>query len=278
MASLWKHPQGQYWFACFTAKDGRQLKRSTKETNRSKAMKIAMEYETAARKTRTARQVRAVIQELQREITGEVLQSQSVRQFFANWVAEKRPSCSLSTITRYEDAGTKFLTFLGSKADGEIIQISRQDVRDFHNDALKRVSASTANGILKCLRMAFKTARRDSLIVEDPTEFVMRAKDETSDDDQERQPFTLEQIKLGVWAGDRRMEIDDYCGALHGTASFRRGYVALEQDRFGKQANQVSGPENREEVDHSDGRDSSRSSPGVDKAQTCGCSSASSSM
>jgi hypothetical protein len=32
MASLWKHPKSQFWTACFTDDNGRQLKRSTKLT------------------------------------------------------------------------------------------------------------------------------------------------------------------------------------------------------------------------------------------------------
>ena len=61
MASLWKREHSQYWTACFTAADGRQLKRSTKTSDRKLALKIAEQFEQAARRKRTARQVREVI-------------------------------------------------------------------------------------------------------------------------------------------------------------------------------------------------------------------------
>jgi site-specific recombinase XerD len=38
--------------------------------------------------------------------------------------------------------------------------------------SVKQVSAKTANHDLKALKMMFKSARRDSVITEDPTEFV----------------------------------------------------------------------------------------------------------
>ena len=33
MSSVWKHPKSQFWTACFTDDNGRQLKRSTKLTD-----------------------------------------------------------------------------------------------------------------------------------------------------------------------------------------------------------------------------------------------------
>jgi cob(I)alamin adenosyltransferase len=47
MASLWKHPESKYWYGCFTAADGRQLKRSTRETDKHKARIIVQAWEQA---------------------------------------------------------------------------------------------------------------------------------------------------------------------------------------------------------------------------------------
>ena len=41
MASITKREKSKYWIACFTNRDGRQLKRSTKTTDRNQAMQIA---------------------------------------------------------------------------------------------------------------------------------------------------------------------------------------------------------------------------------------------
>jgi hypothetical protein len=41
----WRHPESQYWTACFRDKNGRQRRISTKETNSKKALKVAEEFE-----------------------------------------------------------------------------------------------------------------------------------------------------------------------------------------------------------------------------------------
>jgi hypothetical protein len=41
MASLRRFSDSKFWYACFTGPDGRSLQRSTKETDRKRAQKIA---------------------------------------------------------------------------------------------------------------------------------------------------------------------------------------------------------------------------------------------
>jgi site-specific recombinase XerD len=62
--------------------------------------------------------------------------------------------------------------FLGQRADEPMDEITKQDVVVFRNSLVSKVSAKTANHDLKTLKMLFKSARRDSAITEDPTEFV----------------------------------------------------------------------------------------------------------
>ena len=128
MASVWKHPNSPYWTACFTDKAGRRRKRSTKETNQRKALNLAQEYEDAARKRRTFTQVRQVLQGLHQEITGEELKTVSVREHIANWLAEKKDETKLATMHFYGSSTTKFLNFLGDRADQEVSSITRKDV------------------------------------------------------------------------------------------------------------------------------------------------------
>ena len=72
--------------ACFTDRHGRRLKRSTGTTDRRQAQKIADEYEAAASRKRTALQVRRVITQLHREITGEEVSQTSLRNFVDEWL------------------------------------------------------------------------------------------------------------------------------------------------------------------------------------------------
>ena len=75
-------------------------------------------------------------------------------------------------MTFYRGSLHKFVEFLGSRVDEPIREITKQDVVAYRNSLTKQVSAKTANHDLKALKMMFKSARRDSVITEDPTEFV----------------------------------------------------------------------------------------------------------
>ncbi len=116
MASLWKHPESKYYVACFTDRNGRRCKRSTKETNKAKAQKIADGLEQVARQKQTVRQVRAVISDLHKFITGQEVASLTMREHSDNWLAEKKGT-SAATMTFYKGSVKKFLTFLGERAD-----------------------------------------------------------------------------------------------------------------------------------------------------------------
>jgi hypothetical protein len=45
MASVVKRKQSKFWTACYTSHDGRQLKRSTKSTDKNQAREIAINFE-----------------------------------------------------------------------------------------------------------------------------------------------------------------------------------------------------------------------------------------
>jgi hypothetical protein len=116
VASLTKRPTSQFWLACFIDRHGRRLKRSTATVDRKRAQKIADEYEAAARRKRTALQVRRVITQLHHEITGEEVSETSLRNFFDAWLERKAPEVAPSTEAFYRNAASKFLKFMGAIA------------------------------------------------------------------------------------------------------------------------------------------------------------------
>ncbi len=172
MASLWKRDNSRFWTACFTDRAGKQRKRSTGTTNQREAQRIAEKYEEAARKRRTSRQVREVIGDLHRELTGEELPVITVRAFFNGWLERKKVETSSATIAFYAKTAGKFLAYLGTMADQEIGEVTREHVTRFRNEEAKTLAPKTVNHDLKCLKMIFKAARRDGALIEDPCEFV----------------------------------------------------------------------------------------------------------
>ena len=84
MASLTKHPKSQFWTACFTSRDGRQLKRSTKTTDKRQALHIAMELEAVEQKAQagilTTTQLRKVLNDVSEKVTGDTLIAPTVEE------------------------------------------------------------------------------------------------------------------------------------------------------------------------------------------------------
>jgi len=211
MSCIWQHPKSKYWFARFTDVTGKQRNRSTgvairganrseTETNRKMAQKLADSFESAARKRHTAIRLRTVIAELQKEITGAELSSHTTRKFAGDWINGKRASVAPRTVSFYEKHLDKLLTHLGEKADGDIAEVTRDDITRFRNAEAKTLTAKTVNQGVKVLRMFFKSAKRDLALLENPCEFVDTIRQRGGS---KRRPFTLPELKavLGV-AGD----------------------------------------------------------------------------
>jgi integrase len=199
MASLTKRSTSQFWVACFTDRHGRRLKRSTATTDRKAAQKIADEYEAAARRKRTALQVRRVITQLHQEITGNEVSQNSLRNFLDSWLENKAPEIAHSTLAFYRNAANKFLTFLGDTADADLTEITREDITRFRNEEAKRFAPKTVNHEVKFLRMIFRAARRDALIGDDPAEFVATIRRGNAI---VRRPFTIPELKAVLSVAD----------------------------------------------------------------------------
>ena len=199
MASLTKRPTSQFWVACFIDRHGRRLKRSTATTDHKAAHKIADEYEAAARRKRTALQVRRVITQLHQEITGNEVSQNSLRNFLESWLVNKAPEIAHSTLAFYRNAARKFLIFLGDTADADLTEISREHITRFRNEEAKRFAPKTVNHEVKFLRMIFRAARRDALVGDDPAEFVDTIRKGKAI---VRRPFTIPELKAVLSVAD----------------------------------------------------------------------------
>ncbi len=176
MASLRRKSTSKFWWACFDLPNGKRMQRSTKESDRKKAQKIADAWEDAARRTRTARQMQRVVAELYQDIAGEALPSATVRAYFESWLNRKRGETSATTFTFYEGKSRHFVGWLGERADAELARLTTADILAYRTAESERVSASTVNHEIKFLRMVFEQAKRDGLLAENPAEMVKTLK------------------------------------------------------------------------------------------------------
>jgi hypothetical protein len=159
VASLTKRSTSQFWVACFIDRHGRRLKRSTATVDRKRAQEIADEYEAAARRKRTALQVRRVITQLHQEITGDEVSQTSLRNFLNSWLERKAPEIAHSSLTFYGNAANRFLAFLGDTADADLTEITREHITRFRNEEAKWFAPKTVNHEVKFLRMIFRAGR-----------------------------------------------------------------------------------------------------------------------
>lgn len=208
MACVIKRPDSKSWIACFTDINGRRLKRSTKivaiERNRLKALKRAEEYEEAARKKRTAAQVRRVIAELHSAITGEDLPFQSFRKYLTVWLEEKEDETAPATRTFYSQQKEKFLTFLGPKADRDISEITKKDLLDFRKaEKARGLATKTINHSVKFLRMVFNKAWEDDVIADTPAKGVKTLK---ASRERARRPFSQDEIRAVLRVADKEWQ------------------------------------------------------------------------
>jgi integrase len=236
VASLTKRPTSRFWVACFTDSTGRRLKRSTRETDRKAAKHIANSFELAAQKLKTSRQVRKVISDLHTEITGEALNSQTFRSYSKLWLVRKKPLLKPSSYAVYDKSCRKFIAFLGVEADRDIAEITHEHLNRFRNEQLKAVAARTVNHDLKHLGMLFRDAKEEGYVIDNPNEFVKRAKIASSAS--ARRPFTIAElksllasprpngslIKFGLYTGQR---LADLASLTWSNADLKRGEVRL---------------------------------------------------
>jgi len=219
MASLWKRSNSPYWVCCFTAADGTQLKKSTKETDRRKAQAICVEIDRAARLAGKGQlveaQARKIVADIYQRSNEEILPFTDTATYLREWVKGKETTKAQGTALRYKRTVEDFLIFLDKKSDSSMSAVTPRDITRFRDEQRRQgKSAATANMAIKTLRVPFALARRHGLILNSPADAVEMLPTEG----ESRDAFTLDQLSallttknlewkgmilLGIYAGLR---------------------------------------------------------------------------
>jgi integrase len=204
MASIRHRPGTPYWHGAWRTTDGRLIFRSTKLTDRKKALAFAIECERAEKlagaDALTEAQAREIVSDIMKRAgNGESLRCPSVRIFFRDWLAGKEATKASATLTRYTKTAKEFLAHIGDRADKPLSSLSPQQVESFITMRCKLgLSPTTVRLDTKVLRAALNRARRQGLISTNPAEAV-----ELPDNNVvERGAFTPAEIKMLVAAAD----------------------------------------------------------------------------
>jgi integrase len=209
MASLWKHPKSQYWVGCYTAADGRQLKRSTKETDKRKARIIADTWEQleslgSAGLVTSKEQFRIVLEQGYRRLTGEELETVTVEQWLTRWLESERGAVASASYAKYRGIIVGFLRFLGTRARVSLEAITTDDFLRYRDHLLAggRAPRTVNLAIRRILQRPFVSAVNQGILKRNPVAGVRVLRDVTV----EKGVFTPEQIRalLDVAQGDWR--------------------------------------------------------------------------
>jgi integrase len=223
MASLFEDSRSPYHIACFTAIAGNrraQWKRSTfiptkgvepgqGRANAKLAQKVADELEDAAQgrskpervkefltgieDLRARRGLHRVFDEVMRRTIGSGLGGKSVKAFVDTWLDNVRGTVSPASILKYEQTATEFLEWLGGKAEQDMSAIGRVEISGFLKEQARRVSPTTANWLLKIIRLIFAAAEMDGIVSRNEARLVKKLKE--AGDRNERRAFTVPELK-----------------------------------------------------------------------------------
>jgi len=234
VAGITKKEGSKFWHATYRDHAGRQRCKSTKETNPSKARRIAEDFERFAKRKVPAHRVREAINEIVREHYRTEVPFTTVGTFIEQWLKLKKPEIEQSTYDRYRNSADKFLAFLGDSANGDIAIIRKHRIAEFRNHLLEKVQPQTANLDLRFVKMIFKQAKQDGYVTDSTAEGVdlirrIHAK--------ARRPFTVEELrqviavadpewqsmtKFGLYTGQR---LGDLASLTWGSVELDRGII-----------------------------------------------------
>ena len=243
MASLIRQATSKFWTAAFRDAHGKQIRRTTGETNKKRALVVAEQFERVAQGKGKPQRVRQALTEFYREHYGVELPFSNVRDFAKRWLASRRVETSPATFGRYEHVVSKWLAFLGDAADRGLEELSRSQILAFRDAEIARSAVMTANTKLKIIKMIMRSARLEGYLLQDPAEGVKTVKNRT---EVSRRPFSIDElravlavadgewtslIKFGLYTGQR---LGDLCLLTWTQIDLERDEIRLTTRKTGK--------------------------------------------
>jgi integrase len=230
MASLRKRPGTNIWQAQYYLPDPvkgglKQVRKTTGETSRKKAMAVAIELERTAQgavasgtdQSRLAKAIFAeVVAEIERGVfnvlsarkhlskllsiaTGEELAEFTIATWSAEWLRRKARDSSKATMARYTGHVKSFLDWLGAdRVNRPLESVTVQDARRWREslqDAGR--TGKTVLSYTKDIGAVYRAAIREGLVAFNPVSALEAV---STDDSHERKPFTAEEVALLIEA------------------------------------------------------------------------------
>ena len=169
-----KTGRSDYWYCAYTTHDGRRLKKSTKQTDRTKAWEVCLTYVAAdksiATHTATEAQLHKVINDTLVKLGERKLTDPSIKDQLDTWIESKQGAVSEATMLAYQKARDLLVEFLGYRARRSVRLLTKKDVVAFRDHLLSQGrNPSTVNKLTKnYLTGPFESARKEGLVDYNP--------------------------------------------------------------------------------------------------------------
>ena len=225
------------------------MKKSTKTTDRKKALVIAVRLEQEAsasfRRIATEATLRRAVSEMLEVATGEPLNIQTVEQYLEDWLKDRKQESAPKTFLKYSQVVKSFVGFLEHRAGVGLAAINPTDIRDWRSALLQEGrSSTTVNGSVKVLSAAFERAARLSYIPTNPCKALSLLRD---DEKGEREAFTRQQLndliaaatgtdwEGAIWFGfSTGLRLRDICNLEWSNINREEGTLRIKTQKTGK--------------------------------------------
>ncbi len=203
MAYIWKKPNTRYWQAAWLAADGKRKNASTGienyERNRSKALRIADEYEAVSRGQKGAVQVKETLAQLLKDTglsSDEGILSSTVRAYCDRFLEHKKLEVGSSSLSSYKKSFENLCGWLGDKADRPIEIVTLPILKDFRAHLIESYAEPTAKRKIKAVKAMFSECHAEGYSLTNPASRLdVSIKGQNRAEKASKRPFTLDEIK-----------------------------------------------------------------------------------
>lgn len=203
MATIFKRPTSCFYFACYRDRKGRQVRRTTKLTDKAAALRVALEMEAVEKMAKEGAAAVSNFQKMVNDVSvavvGSGIPSPSVETYLEEWIDAASRRCAKKTMERYRYQAREFLAFLGPVGKQPIRAVLPVHIEGYLNRLVDTgVAPATAILAVKTLAIAFGRATKYGYIDRNPVLVVPLPKATAS----ERETFTLAEVEKLVAAAD----------------------------------------------------------------------------
>jgi integrase len=165
MASIYKRGKKGFFVAWFRDNNGRQICKTTKETDKKKAQKIAEAFEGAYTTTNVKEYIRETFNRLARELDPSA-SVPTVQEYFTQWMEAHSGELASTTIQNYKKRLEYFVEYIG--AEKTMDSIRKSHALGFRSKMAKQSSNSNANNTMKIMSSVFGCAMSEGIITGNP--------------------------------------------------------------------------------------------------------------